>query len=38
MWLRAVDKAKKEIESNSDKAVLTALDIIKKRQSQLSNF
>lgn len=37
-WLRAIDKAKKEIESNSDKAVIKALDIVKKRQSQLSNF
>tara|TARA_Y100000310_G_C20658244_1_gene803180 strand:+ start:234 stop:1196 length:963 start_codon:yes stop_codon:yes gene_type:complete len=37
-WLRAIDKAKKEIESNSDKSVEMALNIIKKRQSELSNF
>lgn len=37
-WLRAIDKAKKEIESNSDIAVKNALDIIKKRQSELSQY
>lgn len=37
-WLRAIDKAKKEIESNSDKSVEMALDIIKKRQADLSQF
>ncbi len=37
-WLRAIDRAKKEIETNSDKAVMNALDIIKKRQSDLNSF
>lgn len=37
-WLRAIDKARKEIESNSDKSVEMALDIIKKRQADLSQF
>ncbi|MAG91711.1 hypothetical protein CMO83_03480 [Candidatus Woesearchaeota archaeon] len=37
-WLRAIDKAKKEIENNSDKSVEMALNIIKKRQSELSQF
>lgn len=37
-WLRAIDKAKKEIESHSDIAVKKALDIVKKRQSELSTF
>lgn len=37
-WIRAIDKAKEEIESNSDKSVEMALDILKKRQCQLSNF
>ncbi len=37
-WLRAIEKAKKEIEKNSDKAVEIALDIVKKRQSELSQF
>jgi len=37
-WLRAFDKAKKEIESNSDLAVLKTLDIVKKRQSQLTQY
>ena len=34
-WLRAIDKAKAEIESNSDKSVEMALDIIKNRQKTL---
>jgi three-Cys-motif partner protein len=34
-WLRAIDKAKTEIESNSDKAVMLALDIVKHRQKLL---
>ena len=34
-WLKAVDKAKKEIESNSDKSVEMALDLIKNRQKTL---
>lgn len=37
-WLRAIDKAKKEIEKNSDKSVKMALNIVKKRQSELSQF
>lgn len=37
-WLRAIDKAKEEIEANSDLAVKKALDIIKKRQFQISQF
>jgi len=37
-WLRAIDKAKEEIESNSDLAVIMALDIIKGRQSQIADF
>ncbi len=38
-WLRAIDdKVKKEIESNSDKSVEMALNIVKKRQSELSQF
>lgn len=37
-WVKAIDKAKEEIESNSDVAVEMALDILKKRQSQLSSF
>ena len=37
-WLRAIDKAKKEIEKNSDKSVEMALNIVKKRQSELSQF
>lgn len=34
-WLKGIDKAKDEIELNSDKSVEMALDIIKKRQSTL---
>lgn len=37
-WLRAIDKAKKEIEANSDIAVMQTLDIVKKRQFELSKF
>lgn len=37
-WLRAIDKVKKEIEKNSDKLVKMALNIVKKRQSELSQF
>jgi len=37
-WFRAIDKVKKEIESNSDVAVSQTLDIIKKRQLELSDF
>jgi three-Cys-motif partner protein len=37
-WLRAIDKAKEEIEANSDKAVMMALDVVKKRQRDLSEF
>lgn len=37
-WLRAIDKAKGEIESNSDIAVEKTLDIVKKRQLELSTF
>ena len=37
-WLRAIDKAKEEIEANSDKAVMMALDIVKKRQKDLFGF
>jgi len=34
-WMRAIGKAKREIESNSDKSVEMALEIIKKRQDTL---
>lgn len=34
-WLKGIDKAKEEIESNSDKSIEMALDIIKKRQTTL---
>lgn len=34
-WLKGIDKAKEEIEANSDKSVEMALDIIKKRQKTL---
>lgn len=37
-WLRSIEKAKKEIEKNSDKSVEMAINIIQKKQSQLSNF
>jgi three-Cys-motif partner protein len=37
-WLRAIDKAKAEIESNSDVAVSMALDLVKGRQSELLQF
>lgn len=37
-WLNGIEKAKKEIESNSDVAVRKAMDIVKKRQFQLTNF
>ena len=37
-WLRAIDKLKKEIEAHSDKAVLLALDLVKKRQTDLFQF
>lgn len=37
-WLRAIDKAKEEIESNSDLVVIKALDIVKKRQTTLEDF
>lgn len=37
-WLKAINKAKQEIESNSDLAVEKALDIVKKRQAQISDF
>lgn len=37
-WLRAIDKAQKEIEKNSDVAVRTVLEIVKKRQTQLFPF
>lgn len=37
-WLKSIDKAKSEIESNSDKSVEMALDLIKKRQMDLSTF
>ena len=37
-WLIAIDKAKKEIEANSDVIVIKALDIVKKRQAELSQF
>jgi len=37
-WLRAIDKAKQEIEANSDKAVMSALDLVKKRQTDLFDF
>lgn len=34
-WLKSIDKAKMEIENNSDKSVEMALNIIKKRQADL---
>lgn len=34
-WTRAIKKAKEEIESNSDKSVELALEIVKKRQKTL---
>ncbi|VVB81476.1 Uncharacterised protein [uncultured archaeon] len=34
-WLRAIEKAKNEIEKNSSKAVRIALEIVKKKQTQL---
>lgn len=34
-WLQAIDKAKSEIETQSDKAVMMAFDLIKKRQLDL---
>lgn len=37
-WIRAIEKAKSEIESQSDIAVELALDIVKKRQRDLSSF
>lgn len=37
-WLRAIDRLKTEIEYNSDLAVMDALNIIKKRQSELTQF
>ncbi|MBU2638555.1 MAG: three-Cys-motif partner protein TcmP [Nanoarchaeota archaeon] len=37
-WLQGIDKAKEEIEKNSDLTVEMALDIIKGRQKQLSHF
>ena len=37
-WMNVIRKAKEEIEKNTKKAVKDALDIVKKRQSQLSNF
>ncbi len=37
-WLMAIDKVKKEIESNSDKSVEIAMHIVKKRQLELSHF
>lgn len=37
-WLKAIDKAKTEIESNSDEAIKMALDIVKRRQTELSAF
>lgn len=37
-WMNVIKKAKKEIEKNTEKAVKAALDIIKKRQTQLSQF
>ena len=37
-WLKAIDKAKTEIEKNSDEAVKMALHIVKKRQTELSAF
>ncbi|MFH1324509.1 MAG: three-Cys-motif partner protein TcmP [Nanoarchaeota archaeon] len=37
-WLKSIDKAKREIEANSDKSVELALDLIKKRQADLSQF
>ena len=36
--MNVIRKAKEEIEKNTKKAVKDALDIVKKRQSQLSNF
>ena len=37
-WLRAIDKAKEEIESNADTAVELALNVIKGRQTELKGF
>ncbi|MBU2561975.1 MAG: three-Cys-motif partner protein TcmP [Nanoarchaeota archaeon] len=37
-WIRALETAKERIESNSDVAVKQALDILKKRQSELGDF
>lgn len=37
-WLQGMDKAKEEIEKNSDLTVEMALDIVKGRQKQLSSF
>jgi len=37
-WLRAIDKAKKEIEAHSDKAVMQTFDLVKKRQTDLFQF
>ena len=37
-WLQSIEKARKEIESNSDKSVEMALNIIKNRQATLSKF
>ena len=37
-WIKAIDRAKQEIEKNSDKSVEMALNIIKKRQAELANF
>lgn len=37
-WLKAIESAKKEIENNSDLAVKSALDIVKKRQAEIFQF
>ncbi len=37
-WLRGINKAKKEIESNTEAAVKTSLDILTNKQSVLNSF
>jgi len=37
-WLKSIDKAKEEIERNSDKSVELAMDLINKRQLELKGF
>lgn len=37
-WMRAIDKAKTEIEKNSDESVKSALDIVKHRQRELFSY